>query len=85
MSAVCVNALNAGAFNGKITPSCFVLKGPIMEQRRQTDKELVRQWLKAELAHRRPPPGPEQIRRELGWHMLKLKKGGIPREGAALR
>jgi len=79
MSAVCVNALNAGAFNGKITPSCFVLKGPIMEQRRLVDKELVRQWLKAELAHRRPPPGPEQIRRELGWHLLTLKKGGIPR------
>lgn len=79
MSAVCVNALNAGAFNGKITPSCFVLKGLIMEQRRLVDKELVRQWLKAELAHRRPPPGPEQIRRELGWHLLTLKKGGIPR------
>lgn len=78
MNAVCVNALNAGAFNGKITPSCFVLKGPIMEQRRQTDKELVRQWLKAELAHRRPPPGPEQIRRELGWHLLKLKRAAFP-------
>lgn len=35
-------------------------------------KELVRKWLKAELEQRRPPPDPEQIRRELGWDMLKL-------------
>ena len=38
----------------------------------QPAKELVRKWLKAELAQRRPPPDPEQIRRELGWDMLKL-------------
>ena len=38
----------------------------------QPAKELVRKWLKAELAQRRPPPDPEQIRLELGWDMLKL-------------
>ena len=50
-----------------------------MQQRILADKELVRQWLKAELARRRPPPAPEQIRRELGWHLLQLKKAGVPR------
>ena len=35
-------------------------------------KELGRKWLKAELEQRRPLPDPEQIRRELGWDMLKL-------------
>jgi hypothetical protein len=38
----------------------------------QPGKELVRKWLKAELEQRRPPPDPEQIRRELGWDMLRL-------------
>ncbi|MGK5079037.1 hypothetical protein [Janthinobacterium sp. HLX7-2] len=42
------------------------------EQRAQPGKELVRKWLKAELAQRRPPPDPEQIRRELGWDLLTL-------------
>jgi hypothetical protein len=30
-------------------------------------KESVRRWLHDELRRRRPPPGPEQIRRDLGW------------------
>ncbi|PJJ16942.1 hypothetical protein SAMN05216517_10499 [Janthinobacterium sp. OK676] len=42
------------------------------EQRQQPGKELVRKWLKAELEQRRPPPDPDQIRRELGWDMLRL-------------
>lgn len=45
----------------------------------QPAKELVRKWLKAELAQRRPPPDPEQIRRELGWDMLKLCREPVPR------
>ena len=43
------------------------------------DKELVRKWLKAELAQRRPPPDPEQIRRELGWDLLRLCREPVPR------
>ena len=42
-------------------------------------KELVRKWLKAELEQRRPPPDPEQIRRELGWDMLRLCREAEPR------
>ncbi|MBW3512635.1 hypothetical protein [Janthinobacterium sp. NKUCC06_STL] len=42
------------------------------EKPAQPAKELVRKWLKAELEQRRPPPDPEQIRRELGWDLLRL-------------
>jgi len=45
----------------------------------QPAKELVRKWLKAELAQRRPPPDPEQIRRELGWDLLRLGRDPLPR------
>ena len=50
-----------------------------MEQRHKPGKEMVRKWLKAELEQRRPPPDPEQIRRELGWDMLRLQTGSVPR------
>lgn len=50
-----------------------------MEQRQKPGKEVVRKWLKAELEQRRPPPDPEQIRRELGWDMLRLQTGSVPR------
>ncbi len=33
-------------------------------------KELVREWLKREVAAHRPPPDPEQIRRALGISMM---------------
>lgn len=32
-------------------------------------KEQVRAWMKREVEARRPPPEPEDIRRELGWGM----------------
>ena len=43
-----------------------------MTQTRQPSKETVRQWLRTELEQRRPPPDPQQIRRELGWDLIKL-------------
>lgn len=49
------------------------------EKPEQPTKELVRKWLKAELEQRRPPPDPEQIRRELGWDMLRLGREPLPR------
>ena len=45
----------------------------------QPAKELVRKWLKAELEQRRPPPDPEQIRRELGWDLLRLERESLLR------
>lgn len=32
-------------------------------------KESVRRWLQAELRRHRPPPAPDDIRRELGWRL----------------
>ncbi|OEZ55849.1 hypothetical protein [Duganella sp. HH105] len=44
-----------------------------MDQKKQPSKESVRQWLQTQIAERRPPPDAQQIRRELGWEMLKLE------------
>lgn len=41
----------------------------------QPSKESVRQWLHARIAQRRPPPDPVQIRRELGWELLRTGAG----------
>lgn len=34
-------------------------------------KEQVRQWQEQNRRERRPPPDAEQIRRELGWYLIK--------------
>jgi hypothetical protein len=54
-------------------------------------KEMVRDWLKREVAQHRPPPDPKQIRRELGWDLLEAQRinrgscssgdGTVPRIG----
>ncbi|MES2152785.1 MAG: hypothetical protein V4508_23660 [Pseudomonadota bacterium] len=41
-----------------------------MTLHQQPSKERVRQWLSARIAQRRPPPEPQQIRRELGWALV---------------
>ena len=43
-----------------------------MNKQNQPTKESVRAWLRAEIALRRPPPDPQQIRRELGWELIKV-------------
>jgi hypothetical protein len=45
-----------------------------MEDKKQPSKESVRQWLRNQIEERRPPPDPKQIRRELGWELLKLER-----------
>ena len=42
-----------------------------MTTQKQPTKESIRAWLRTEIAQRRPPPDPAQIRRELGWEMIK--------------
>lgn len=37
-------------------------------------KEQIRKWMQERQAQRTAPPSPEQIRRELGWHMLPNTK-----------
>ncbi|SFV08475.1 hypothetical protein [Pseudoduganella namucuonensis] len=49
-----------------------------MEQPKQPTKEAVRQWLKDKLVERRPPSDPQQIRRELGWDLVKLERDKTP-------
>ncbi len=45
-----------------------------MEKPKQPTKENVRRWLRSEIEQRRPPPDPKQIRRELGWDLVKLER-----------
>lgn len=42
-----------------------------MNKHQQPTKESVREWLRAEVQRRRPPPDPSQIRRELGWELVR--------------
>ncbi|MFL6719154.1 MAG: hypothetical protein ACJ8G3_22645 [Burkholderiaceae bacterium] len=45
-----------------------------MYQSDKPDREQVRQWLRHEIALRRPPPDPREIRRQLGWHQANWNK-----------
>jgi hypothetical protein len=45
-----------------------------MDQIKQPSKESVRQWMQTRLAERLPPPDLKQIRRELGWELIRLDK-----------
>lgn len=47
-----------------------------MKHVRQPTKEVVRSWLRREVALHRPPPDPEQIRRELGWGLIEARRRG---------
>jgi glycosyltransferase A (GT-A) superfamily protein (DUF2064 family) len=49
-----------------------------MDQSKQPSKEAVRQWLQTQVEGRRPPPDPQQIRRELGWEMCRQERGEAP-------
>lgn len=42
-----------------------------MDKQKQPTKESVREWLRAEVKRSRPPPDPSQIRRELGWELVR--------------
>lgn len=51
-----------------------------MEQSKQPSKESVRQWLQNQIVERRPPPDPQQIRRELGWELIRMARPANTRE-----
>jgi len=42
-----------------------------MELTKQPTKEAVRNWLQSRQEQRRPLPDAQQIRRELGWEMVR--------------
>jgi hypothetical protein len=43
-----------------------------MTKQQQPSKESVRDWLRARIEQKRPPPDAQQIRRELGWDLIKI-------------
>lgn len=50
-----------------------------MEEKKQPSKEDVRHWLQTQVEGRKPPPDPQQIRRELGWDLVKMERGAMPK------
>lgn len=42
-----------------------------MTQQKHPTKEQIRQYLEARQAERCPPPSMQEIRRQLGWDMLR--------------
>lgn len=40
-------------------------------------KHLVRAWLSRRLQDLKPPPAPEEIRRQLGWSLLLLEPAAL--------
>jgi hypothetical protein len=49
-----------------------------VDQKKHPTKEAVRQWMRNKIEERRPPPDPQQVRRELGWDMVKVERGELP-------
>lgn len=50
-----------------------------MAQTTKPEKQVVREWMQHRQVERKPPPTPEQIRRELGWVLLKAEREAMPR------
>lgn len=46
----------------------------------QPTKEQVRKWLKDNREAHRPPPTPEEARRELGWDMIQKQQKQKPQK-----
>lgn len=44
-----------------------------MFQSHKPNKDQVREWLRQELDQRRPPPDLLEIRRQLGWSLVKFE------------
>lgn len=47
-----------------------------MPQASHPTKEQVRQYMQQRQEEHRPPPTPEQIKRELGWHLVEAERKG---------
>lgn len=46
-----------------------------MTQQKHPTKQQIRQYLEARRAERCPPPSMQEIRRQLGWEMLRAAGG----------
>lgn len=49
-----------------------------MTQQTHPTKEQIRQYLEARQAERCPPPSMQEIRRQLGWDMLRQVTSATP-------
>ncbi|MFC4931480.1 hypothetical protein [Massilia sp. GCM10023247] len=58
---------------------------PAVEQSGRPCKEAVRAWLRARRQAKGPPPGIEQIRRELGWEEGDAGAAIVRRDDARAR
>lgn len=45
-----------------------------MTQTTHPSKEQVREFMARRREERRPPPSPERIREELGWHLIEAAR-----------
>lgn len=45
-----------------------------MLQTSKPTNEQVRNWLQQRQADRLPPPSPDEIRRQLGWHLVEAER-----------
>ena len=57
-----------------MTMRCSYIYEVIMAQTNYPSKYLVRQYLERRSSAARPPPTPEEIRRQLGWGMLVFEQ-----------
>jgi hypothetical protein len=45
-----------------------------MTQTTHPSKEQIREFMAQRQAHPAPPPRPEEIRRQLGWHLIQAER-----------
>jgi len=49
-----------------------------MSQTTHPSKHLVRAWLERRVQDLKPPPAPEEIRRQLGWGLMLFPPALVP-------
>lgn len=45
-----------------------------MTQTEKPDREVVRSWMRERQVERVPPSSLEEVRRQLGWHMVETER-----------
>jgi hypothetical protein len=60
---------------GKVHPSTQRTQPRIaMTQTSKPSNQQVRSWMQQRQAERRPPPTPEEIRKQLGWGLVEAQR-----------
>ena len=50
-----------------------------MKQTSKPDRQVVRSWMHQRQEENRPPPSLEEIRRQLGWHLVEAGRANTER------